>query len=47
MLDSLDYAREASETTGLPIWFHAAEAEVARSLTGLEILPMKLQKKPF
>jgi hypothetical protein len=47
VLDSLDYAREASETTGLPIWFHAAEAEVARSLTGLEILPMKLQKKPF
>jgi hypothetical protein len=47
LLDSLDYAREASETTGLPIWFHAAEAEVARSLTGLEILPMKLQKKPF
>ena len=44
---SLDFVRELSERTGLPIWFHAAEAEVAKGLPELEVLPMKLQKKPF
>ena len=47
LLDSLPYVKEACEATGLPLWFHAAEAEVAKSVPELEILPMKLQKKPF
>ena len=46
-LASLPLAEELSRETGLPIWFHAAEAEVARELRGIEVLPMTLQRKPF
>ena len=39
--------KELSEKTGLPIWLHTAEASVAEGLSGLDVLPMKLQRKIF
>ncbi len=47
LLDSIGLAKALSDETGLPIWFHAAEAAVAKAIPELEILPMKLQRKPF
>ena len=47
VLDSVAFAEELSEKTGLPIWFHTAEKRVAEGLSGLEILPLSLQKKIF
>ncbi|MBQ8719538.1 MAG: hypothetical protein IJY65_00715 [Clostridia bacterium] len=47
VLGSLDFVRELSERTGLPVWMHTAEESVARGLTGLKVLPMRLQKKIF
>ena len=47
VLDSVDFANELSRLTGLPIWFTAAESSVAEGLGGLEVLPMRLQKKIF
>ena len=45
--ESLPFVEELSRATGLRIWMHAAEAEVARQVKDLYVLPMKLQKKPF
>ena len=47
VLDSVAFAEELSEKTGLPIWFHTAEKRVAEGLSGLEILPLSLQEKIF
>jgi len=47
LLDSLEYAEGVSRATGLPIWLHTAEKRVAEGLTGLEVLPLTLQKKYF
>ena len=47
VLDSVDFANELSRLAGLPIWFTAAESSVAEGLGGLEVLPMRLQKKIF
>ena len=44
---AVKYAEELSERCGLPIWMHTAEASVARGLSGLNVLPMTLQKKFF
>ena len=47
VLDSLDYIRNLEQISGLPLWMHTAEAKVAKELTGMLLLPLKLQKKYF
>ena len=47
VLDSLDFAKEVSEATDLPIWFNSVEKRVADELSDIEVLPLKLQKKLF
>ena len=49
VLQSLDFVQRLSETTGLEVWIHTAEESVAAKLSnaGLDLLPMKLQKKIF
>ena len=47
VLDSLAFAEELSEQTGLPIWLHTAEKSVAEKLSGIPLLPLSLQKKIF
>lgn len=47
VLDSLAFAEELSERTGLPIWLHTAEKSVAEKLSGIPLLSLSLQKKIF
>ena len=47
VLESVDFVNELSSATGLPIWLTTAEKCVAEKLSGLNVLPMKLQKKIF
>ena len=47
VLESADFVNRLSEASGLPLWITSAEATVAEGLTGLNVLPMKLQKKIF
>ena len=47
VLDSLDYINELCRVTGLPLWMHTAEERVAKELSGLNVLPLTLQKKYF
>lgn len=47
VLDSVDFVDKLSEVTGLPVWLTTAEEGVAKELTDLNVLPMKLQKKIF
>lgn len=47
VMETLGFANELSRLTGLPVWFTAAESSVAEGLGGLEVLPMRLQKKIF
>ncbi len=46
-LDSVAFAKELSEATGLPIWLHTAEKNVAEGIEEIPILPLTLQKKYF
>jgi hypothetical protein len=45
--DSLEFINKLCDATGLPLWMHTAEKSVAEKLTGLQVLPMELQKKYF
>lgn len=47
LLDSLDFVERLSEATGLELWMHTAVSEVAKELSDLPVMPMKLQKKIF
>ena len=47
VLDSLDFIRELTEKTGIPLWMHTAEESVAKELVGLPVMPLSLQKKYF
>jgi MinD superfamily P-loop ATPase len=47
LLDSLDFVERLSEATGLELWMHTAVSEVAKELSNLPVMPMKLQKKIF
>ena len=47
VLDSLDFTRELSELSGLPVWLHTAEKSVAEKLGDLPVLPLTLQEKYF
>lgn len=47
VLESMAFAQELSERTGLPIWLNTVERSVAEKLSGMPILPLSLQKKIF
>ena len=47
VIDSLSFVDELCRVTGLPLWMHTAEAKVAEALSGMNVLPMTLQKKYF
>ena len=47
VLESVSFAEELSDITGLPIWLHTAEQSVAEKLSGIPLLPLSLQKKIF
>ena len=47
VLESVSFAKELSDITGLPIWLHTAEQSVAEKLSGIPLLPLSLQKKIF
>ena len=47
VLDSLDYVDRLSKEIGLEVWMHTVEASLAKALTGLPVMPLKLQKKYF
>ena len=49
LLDSLDYIQKLCRISGLPLWMHTAQAEVAKTLPALDapVLSMNLQKKIF
>lgn len=47
VLESIPYAEAVSRATGLPIWLHTAEKQIAEGLSELPILPLTLQKKYF
>ena len=44
---SLEFVDRLCRETGLPLWMHTAEERVASGLSGLDVMPMKLQKKYF
>ena len=47
VLESVAFAEELSDATGLPIWLHTAEKSVADKLSNIPLLPLSLQKKIF
>lgn len=47
VLHSMDFVKELSRRSGLEIWMHTAEASVAQELSGIDVLPMTLQRKIF
>ena len=49
VLDSVPYVQALSELSGLPIFLHTVEAEVAKGLGGQlsNVLPLRLQEKYF
>ena len=46
-LKTMDFAKELSEKTDLPIWLNTAEKSVAEKLCDIPLLPLSLQKKIF
>lgn len=47
VLDSIEFAEALSKETGLPLWIHTAEKNIAEEISEIPILPMTLQKKYF
>ncbi|MBQ8583433.1 MAG: hypothetical protein IJ488_02340 [Clostridia bacterium] len=47
LLGSLDFVRELSRVTGLEVWMHTAEAEVAKMISEIPVFPLTLQKRIF
>ena len=45
--DSLHFVDELCRASGLPLWMHTAEESVAKQLSDLPVLSLKLQKKLF
>ena len=46
-METVVFAEELSKATGLPIWLHTVEKNIAEGLSDLPILPLTLQKKYF
>lgn len=47
VLESVAFAEELSQVTGLPIWLHTVEKSIAEGISDLPLLPLALQKKYF
>ena len=47
VLESLEYIRELSQLSGLPVFAHTAEESVARQLEISNVFPLRLQDKYF
>ena len=47
VIESVAFAEELSRVTGLPIWLHTAEKNIAEGISELPMLPLTLQKKYF
>ena len=47
VLDSLDFIQKLSELSGLPLWLHTAQQQVAAQLELQNVLPLQLQEKYF
>ena len=47
VLDSLELAEQLCREANLPLWMHTAEVGVAKTLDGLSVMPLTLQKKYF
>ena len=45
--ESLSFAEELCEASGLPLWMHTAEQSLAAAITELSVMPLVLQKKYF
>ena len=45
--ESLAFAEAVSQATGLPIWLHTVEKDIAEGITEIPVLPLTLQKKYF
>jgi hypothetical protein len=46
-LESLRFAKELGEASGLPLWMHTAKASLAAELGELPVMPLVLQRKYF
>jgi hypothetical protein len=46
-LESLEFTEQLSRATGLPIWIHTAQKNIAEGIDTLPVLPLTLQKKYF
>ncbi len=46
-IDSLELTKELCRVTNLPLWMHTAVESVARQISDIPIMPLKLQKKYF
>ncbi len=47
VMDSVDFVTRLASISGLEIWMHTAERSVAEKLSGVNVMPMTLQKKYF
>ena len=47
VMDSVAYAEAVSLATGLPIWLHTVEKNIAKEISGIPVMPLTLQKKYF
>lgn len=48
VMDSLEFIQRLSQLSGLPVWLHTAESQVAAQLTQLTpVFPLQLQEKYF
>lgn len=46
-LESVAFAEKLSDATGLPIWLHTAEKNIAEGISDIPVMPLTLQKKYF
>lgn len=46
-LESLRFAKELGEASGLPLWMHTVKASLAAELCELPVMPLVLQRKYF
>ncbi len=46
-LESVAFAEKLSDATGLPIWLHTAEKNIAEGISDIPLMPLTLQKKYF
>ena len=47
LIESIGFAKDLSSATGLPIWIHTAEKDIAEKITEIPVMPLSLQKKFF